>query len=65
VVSAGLSINGLQMPSDFPTVTFESIYGSARKRERLSPVLFEQFGGAWNAVAYRYFTRKLSILTAS
>jgi hypothetical protein len=46
-----LSVNGLLMPSDFPTSSFEATYLSAMK---LQVGLPEGFVGAWNAVAYRY-----------
>lgn len=46
-----LSVNGLQMPSDFPTPSFEAAYLSAT---RLQGSPDEHFAGAWNAVSYRY-----------
>jgi hypothetical protein len=46
-----LSVNGLLMPSDFPTRPFEATYRAAIG---LKGPYLDDFVGAWNAVSYRY-----------
>lgn len=52
--SAPLSTNGLIMPSDFPNRDYEAVFQKAQPHALIDPVIFEQFGGAWNAIAYRF-----------
>src|SRR4051812_7294177 len=40
------------MPADFPVKEYEQIF--ARVSPRLGPEMYDQFGGAWNAIAYRF-----------
>jgi hypothetical protein len=49
-----LSTNGLVMPSDFAVAEYESIQKRVEPRSRISPKIYEHFGGAWNALAYRF-----------
>lgn len=49
-----LSINGLLMPSDFPTEPFEAVHDALYANERGSDPLYQHFLGAWNAISYRY-----------
>lgn len=49
-----LSINGLAMPDDFPTLAYEAIYRCAFSRSKGLPVEYENFASAWNAIAYRF-----------
>jgi len=51
----GLSTNGLIMPDDFPVAAYESVHRSVEPRATKFPEIYEQFGGAWNAVSYRFF----------
>jgi len=51
VTEAPLAVNGLLMPSDFPTSSFEATYWGT---VRLQGPFLDDFVGAWNAVAYRY-----------
>lgn len=46
-----LSVNGLLMPSGFPTSPFEATYWAA---VGLTGPFIGDFVGAWNAVSYRY-----------
>ena len=43
------------MPQDFPVAEYESVHKRVEPRARTVPEIYEQFGGAWNAVAYRFF----------
>jgi hypothetical protein len=52
--NAPLSINGLIMPPDFPVAEYESVHKRVEPRARSSKDIYEQFAGAWNAVAYRF-----------
>jgi hypothetical protein len=49
-----LSINGLTMPDDFPTLAYEAIYRRAFLRSKSLPVEYDNFASAWNAIAYRF-----------
>jgi len=49
-----LSTNGLVMPAEFPTASYEAVYSVLVKRAQANAQLYEQFSGAWNAVSYRY-----------
>jgi hypothetical protein len=49
-----LSTNGLVMPSDFPVAEYEAVHGIVEPRTRNKKDSYEQFAGAWNAVAYRF-----------
>jgi hypothetical protein len=49
-----LSINGLVMPADFPTVAFERAYSHTKKRVRGRATQFEHFAAAWNAISFRF-----------
>jgi hypothetical protein len=53
-VRAPLTANGLLMPADFPTAPFERSYVRVRRRAAMHGAVFEQFGGAWNALSMRY-----------
>jgi hypothetical protein len=48
-----LSTVGLDMPDDFPATEYEKTFAVVRVKRDTDP-LFQEFGGAWNAVAYRY-----------
>lgn len=45
--------NGLDVPPEFPTAPYDSIYEVVSK-SRGSHQLYEHFSGAWNALAYRF-----------
>jgi hypothetical protein len=49
-----LKTNGLVMPVDFPTDHYNDIFERTLPRATESPAIYEQFAGAWNAVAYRF-----------
>lgn len=49
-----LSTNGLVVPDDFPASEYESIYLKAASHLPKQQEIYEQFGSAWNAVAYRF-----------
>ncbi|NBX03534.1 MAG: hypothetical protein EBR02_05675 [Alphaproteobacteria bacterium] len=51
---APLSTNGLVMPLDFPVADYEAIHSIVEPRTRKAKETYEQFAGAWNAVAYRF-----------
>jgi len=42
------------MPPDFPVAHYESVHSKIQPRASTSREIYEQFGGAWNAIAYRY-----------
>ena len=53
----GLLATGLIMPPDFDSVAFDNIHRHlCRYKSKFSNNSWEQYGGAWNAVAYRYYT---------
>jgi hypothetical protein len=49
-----LTINGLMMPSDFPVADFEAIHKKIAPLSNSKAELYSHYGGAWNAVSYRY-----------
>jgi hypothetical protein len=51
-----LKINGLTMPEEFPAGAFENIHTELVKFAETNPDLYSQFGGAWNALSYRYLS---------
>ncbi len=52
---APLSTTGLIMPPDFPSVEHNAIHQKVLPRAQTSKDVYEQFGGAWSAQAYRFF----------
>jgi hypothetical protein len=42
------------MPPDFPVAFYEAVYKKVERRASTVPDLYEQFAGAWNALAYRF-----------
>jgi hypothetical protein len=61
-----LSLNGLIVPEDFPVVEYEAIQQRV-ERARGTSTIYEEFAGAWNAIAYRFVavTEYESILRTS
>jgi hypothetical protein len=49
-----LKTNGLVMPGDFPTGHYNAVFERTLSQVTASPVIYEHFAGAWNAVAYRF-----------
>ena len=49
-----LSTVGFTMPSDFPFGEYETVNGRIAPRLASQPELSSEFGGAWNAIAYRF-----------
>ena len=49
-----LQVNGLLMPPDFPTTSFERVYSRARLRASSQASAYEHFNAAWNAISFRY-----------
>jgi hypothetical protein len=48
-----LSTNGLELPSDFPSASYEEIH-SVIVKKHAQHALYEHYAGAWNAIAYRF-----------
>jgi hypothetical protein len=48
----GLAINGLVMPTDFPTISFEKTYVLLSSKP--GNFAYEHFSAAWNAVSLRF-----------
>jgi hypothetical protein len=51
-----LSTVGLIMPVDFPVKSYEEIQSYVVDRKDSDPELFLQYAGAFNAIAYRFYT---------
>jgi hypothetical protein len=49
-----LSLNGLVVPSDFPTTPFEKIHARLIAKVDTQGVVYREYAGAWNAVSYRF-----------
>jgi hypothetical protein len=49
-----LKVNGLLMPTDFPSPSFERVYSRALLRSAGNASAYEHFSAAWNAVSFRY-----------
>jgi hypothetical protein len=49
-----LSINGLRMPTDFPTPDFEAVQSKLTTMERAQTEHYRHFAGSWNALSMRY-----------
>lgn len=50
-----LTVNGLEMPADFPAAPFERMYIHVRASlAGQDPPAFEHFSSAWNALSFRY-----------
>lgn len=48
-----LTTNGLLMPPDFPVKAYESVHAAVVVTRGSDPQ-YDHYGGAWNAVAYRF-----------
>jgi hypothetical protein len=54
LIKGALSTNGLLMPADFPVIHYESVHKHVQPQSQTENDRYEQFAGAWNAVAYRF-----------
>jgi hypothetical protein len=52
--TAPLSTTGLSMPSDFPVADYDSVHKKVQPHVQTAADIYEQFGGAWNALSYRF-----------
>jgi hypothetical protein len=52
--TAPLSTTGLSMPSDFPVADYDSVHKKVQPHAQTAADIYEQFGGAWNALSYRF-----------
>src|SRR6266511_3954052 len=51
--TATLSTNGLTVPGNFPVTEYESVQRTLSSKYG-AHALYAHYGGAWNALAYRY-----------
>jgi len=49
-----LTTTGLEMPEDFPREPYEAVYSLVAPFAEYQQIAWEEFGGAWNAVSYRF-----------
>ena len=54
VTNQRLSTIGIVMPQDFEVVSYEAVHSRAVARKEACPESYDQFAGAWRAVAYRF-----------
>ena len=64
------TIAGVELPGDFPGAAYDAVHACMQDRRSANEDVWAQYGGAWNAIAYRYlacaesdeaFTRSIKI----
>jgi hypothetical protein len=45
---------GLNMPDDFPAEAYNAVYTRVSPKQKLYPIPWPEWAGAWNALAYRF-----------
>ena len=49
-----VTVAGEKLPEDFPSTAYGAVRACMQNRRPANEDLWDQYGGAWNAVAYRY-----------
>jgi hypothetical protein len=49
-----LETTGIEMPADFPRAPYDRAFLKVRSIAYTHPQMFDHFGGAWNAISYRF-----------
>jgi hypothetical protein len=49
-----LETTGIEMPADFPRAGYDRVFLRVRKLAGSHPQVYDHFGGAWNAISYRF-----------